>query len=106
MQCQLAMALGWHGKNSSPGLERAGCGSAMVPIPTVTGTMPGPLRFFPMGSQPPAGHRVTSLVLPPALAQHVDSQAERFAISKAAYLRQLIARDRETQARATAAAQG
>ena len=56
-----------------------------------------------MGSPPPAGHRTTSIVLPPELAAYVDEQAKRFALSKAGYLRQLIARDREAQARSTAA---
>lgn len=56
-----------------------------------------------MGNPPPPGHRTTSLVLPPALAAHVDLQAERYGISKAGYIRQLIARDREAQARTAAA---
>lgn len=56
-----------------------------------------------MGNPPPTGHRTTSVVLPPALAEHVDAQSERYAISKAGFIRQLIARDREAQARSTAA---
>lgn len=56
-----------------------------------------------MGNSPPSGHRTTSIVLPPELASYVDEQAKRFAISKAGFLRQLIARDREAQGRSAAA---
>lgn len=50
-----------------------------------------------MATNPPPGYRNTNLVLPPALAEHVDSQARRFGISKAGYMRMLIARDLEAQ---------
>ncbi len=56
-----------------------------------------------MTTPPAPGYRTTSLVLPPALAEHVDQQAERFGLSKAGFLRMLIARDREAQARSTEA---
>lgn len=57
-----------------------------------------------MSTPPPPGYRNTNLVLPPVLADHVDAQAKRFGISKAGYMRMLIARDLEAQARSTSAA--
>lgn len=39
-----------------------------------------------------------SLILPPDLARHIDHQSRRFAISKAGYLRMLLARDLEAAA--------
>lgn len=38
-----------------------------------------------------------SLTLPPELAQHLDTQAKRFAIGKANYVRMLLAQDLERQ---------
>lgn len=51
-----------------------------------------------MGNPPPADHRAMSLLLPPDLARHIDHQSRRFAISKAGYLRMLLAKDLEAQA--------
>ena len=56
-----------------------------------------------MGTPPPADHRAMSLTLPPELARHLDRQSTRFAVSKAAYLRMLLVRDLEAQARSTEA---
>lgn len=60
-------------------------------------------QALPMTSTPPDGYRTTSVVLPPVLAKHVDAQAQRYGISKAGFIRQLIALDREAQARSQGA---
>jgi predicted DNA-binding protein len=59
-----------------------------------------------MASAPPDGYRVTSICLPPALAQHVDTQSARLGVSKAGFLRMLIARDLEVAPARITAAQG
>lgn len=38
-----------------------------------------------------------SMTLPPELAQHLDTQARRYAVGKAGYLRMLLAQDLERQ---------
>jgi hypothetical protein len=51
-----------------------------------------------MASQAPPGHRSTSLVLDPELAAWVDTQARRYGISKAGYMRLLIVQAMDHQA--------
>lgn len=50
-----------------------------------------------MATPPPAGYRVTSLTLPPELAAYVDSQAKRYGISKAGFVRLVLTRAYETE---------
>lgn len=50
-----------------------------------------------MGSPPPPGYRVTSLTLPPDLAAYVDSQAKRYGISKAGFVRLVLTRNCEAE---------
>lgn len=57
-----------------------------------------------MSTPPPTGYRNTNLVLSPVLAAYVDAQARRFGISKAGFVRMLIARDMEAQAPTTSVA--
>lgn len=56
-----------------------------------------------MATPPPPGYRVTSLTLPPELADYVDHQARHYGVSRAGYLRLLIARDQESRASAAKA---
>jgi hypothetical protein len=53
-----------------------------------------------MGSPPPPGYRVTSLTLPPDLADYVDSQSKRYGISKAGFVRLVLTRTHEAEAAA------
>lgn len=51
----------------------------------------------------PEGRRCITLELPTELVQHLDAKAAYLGCSRAAYLRQLIVRDQERQAAASAA---
>lgn len=53
----------------------------------------------PMGNPTPPGHHTVSLPLPPLLWQHVNNQSSRYGISKAGFLRTLIAKDLEARLR-------
>jgi hypothetical protein len=50
-----------------------------------------------MTTTPTPGSRTSSICLPGPLAAYVDQQSARFGISKAGFIRQLIAKDREAQ---------
>jgi hypothetical protein len=87
------------------GIEWSGSRTLAVPFPNRTATIRKRNRpALPMATPPPTGYRNTNLVLSPLLAAYVDQQAKRFGISKAGFVRMLIARDMEAQAPAASVA--
>jgi hypothetical protein len=59
--------------------------------------MPKRTTLRRMTTTPTPGSRTSSICLPGPLAAYVDQQSARFGISKAGFIRQLIAKDREAQ---------
>lgn len=45
----------------------------------------------------PAPQRAMSFLLPAHLYRHLESQARRFGVSRAGYVRMLVARDRDAE---------